>query len=280
MGEENTQNAAQSDIDMIQFDPSIQDQKNSGVTQDDLDTAHDVSIAEESGMTVMSSEDVHDIQQEEGEDMTSSEEMTEVTQNVEEGGVLEDENVAVQADGELTHEKASENVEAADESVSPVVAVSAVAATAIAPDEEKSQQQTQEATTPLQESTDTEKKTIMVVEDDMFISDIYDVKLTAAGYNVISANNGRDAIEKLNSGIYPHLMLLDIVMPYMDGFDVLEALSQKEKLRHIPIVLLTNLSQKEDIDRAMNLGASDYLIKSHFTPSEVLSKVEKYIRKD
>jgi CheY-like chemotaxis protein len=123
-------------------------------------------------------------------------------------------------------------------------------------------------------------RTIMVAEDDMFISDIYDVKLTSAGYNVVIANNGRDAIEKLRSGIRPHLLLLDIVMPYMDGFDVLDAMSGNPEWKKIPVVLLTNLSQKEDIDRAMENGAKDYLIKSHFTPSEVLSKVEKYIIRD
>ncbi len=127
------------------------------------------------------------------------------------------------------------------------------------------------------QTTPQEKKTIMVVEDDVFISDIYDVKLTSAGYNIVLANNGRDAINKLKEGIIPNLMLLDIVMPYMDGFDVLEALQLNKAWRDIPVVLLTNLSQKEDVDRAMTLGAKDFLIKSHFTPSEVLAKVEAYI---
>ena len=122
-----------------------------------------------------------------------------------------------------------------------------------------------------------EKKTIMIAEDDAFIGDIYEVKLKDAGYNVILASNGRDAIEKLESGVRPHIMLLDIVMPYMDGFDVLEAINNREEWKGIPIVLLTNLSQKEDVDKGMSLGAKDYLIKSHFTPTEVLAKVEKYI---
>lgn len=120
-------------------------------------------------------------------------------------------------------------------------------------------------------------KTIMVVEDDVFISDIYDVKLSSSGYTIILANNGRDAIEKLKEGAKPQLILLDIIMPYMDGFDVLNALKENAAWKDIPVVLLTNLSQKSDIDRALELGAKDYLIKSHFTPSEVLSKVEKYI---
>ena len=128
-----------------------------------------------------------------------------------------------------------------------------------------------------QEELQQEKKTIMIAEDDAFIGDIYEVKLKDAGYNVILANNGRDAIEKLESGVRPHIMLLDIVMPYMDGFDVLEAISHREEWKKIPVVLLTNLSQKEDVDRGMALGAKDFLIKSHFTPSEVLAKVQKYM---
>lgn len=122
-----------------------------------------------------------------------------------------------------------------------------------------------------------EKKTIMIAEDDAFIGDIYEVKLKDAGYDVILASNGRDVIEKLESGVEPHIMLLDIVMPYMDGFDVLEALKNREEWKKIPVVLLTNLSQKEDVDKGMSLGAKDYLIKSHFTPTEVLAKVEKYM---
>lgn len=127
------------------------------------------------------------------------------------------------------------------------------------------------------EEMQSEKKTIMIAEDDVFIGDIYEVKLKDAGYDVVLANNGREAIEKLESGVRPHIILLDIVMPYMDGFDVLEAISQREEWKNIPVVLLTNLSQKEDVDRGMSLGAKDFLIKSHFTPSEVLSKVQKYM---
>ncbi len=124
---------------------------------------------------------------------------------------------------------------------------------------------------------ESEKKTIMIAEDDAFIGDIYEVKLKDAGYNVILASNGRDAIEKLEDGAKPDILLLDIVMPYMDGFDVLEALGNKKEWKEIPVVLLTNLSQKEDVERGMALGAKDFLIKSHFTPSEVLAKVQKYM---
>ncbi len=129
----------------------------------------------------------------------------------------------------------------------------------------------------LQNMEENSQKTILLVEDDVFISDIYNVKLTSVGYNVILANNGREAIEKLREGLTPNLILLDIVMPYMDGFDFLNAKNDKEEWNDIPVILLTNLSQKEDVEQAMDLGAKDYLIKSHFTPTEVLSKVKTYI---
>jgi len=121
------------------------------------------------------------------------------------------------------------------------------------------------------------EKIIMIAEDDAFIGDIYEVKLKDAGYDVILASNGRDAIEKLEEGAKPNILLLDIVMPYMDGFDVLEALGKRDEWKDLPVVLLTNLSQKDDIDRGIKLGAKDFLIKSHFTPTEVLAKVQKYI---
>jgi len=119
---------------------------------------------------------------------------------------------------------------------------------------------------------------ILLVEDDAFILDIYETKLRDSGYNVTVAANGKEAIEKLEEEM-PSLILLDIVMPYMDGFDVLEAMNANETWKKIPVILLTNLSQKEDIDRGMSLGADDYLIKSHFTPSEVIGKIEALLAK-
>ena len=118
-----------------------------------------------------------------------------------------------------------------------------------------------------------DKKEILLVEDDAFVSDIYNTKLKQEGFEVIIAENGIKAIESLEKGI-PDLILLDIIMPYMDGMEVLKKVKEKEEWKKIPIILLTNLSEKEKIEEAMNAGANDFLIKSHFTPSEVLSKVK------
>lgn len=116
----------------------------------------------------------------------------------------------------------------------------------------------------------------MIVEDDAFVMDIYKTKLSQAGYAVIGAANGIEALEKLGSSDgLPDLMLLDILMPLVGGIEVLKKIKEDEKLKKIPVILLTNLSQKDDIDLGISLGADDYLIKSHFTPSEVLEKIEE-----
>lgn len=114
---------------------------------------------------------------------------------------------------------------------------------------------------------------ILLVEDDSFVIDIYHTKLSQEGYEVIEARNGVEAMKKL-SEVKPDLILLDIIMPYMDGIEALRKIKKDENLKKIPVILLTNLSQKEEISEGLGLGASDYLIKSHFTPSEVLEKIK------
>jgi len=116
-------------------------------------------------------------------------------------------------------------------------------------------------------------KKIMIVEDDSFVLDIYQTKLSQEGYTVIEARNGVEAMKKLEKE-KPDLLLLDIVMPYMDGIEVLKKIRERADLKNMPVILLTNLSQKEEINVGLGLGASDYLIKSHFTPSEVMEKIK------
>ncbi len=122
-----------------------------------------------------------------------------------------------------------------------------------------------------------DKKTILLVEDDTFVSDIYQTKISKEGFEVIPAENGLEALKKLEARI-PDLILLDIVMPYMDGIETLKKIKAKEEWKKVPIILLTNLSEKEKIEEALGLGANDYLIKSHFTPSEVISKVNMVLK--
>jgi len=123
-----------------------------------------------------------------------------------------------------------------------------------------------------------EKKKILLVEDDAFISSIYQTKLEQEGFEVLMAENGVEALEVLGK-VIPDLMLLDIIMPYMDGMEVLKNVKMEERWKKIPIILLTNLSEKEKIEEALEIGANDYLLKSHFTPSEVIERVNSLLKK-
>lgn len=123
------------------------------------------------------------------------------------------------------------------------------------------------------------KKKIMIVEDDYFVMDIYNLKLTQEGFEVIGAKDGVEALKKLKEeNFIPDLILLDILMPYINGMEVLAEIKKIEKLKETPVVLLSNLSQKEEVDAGMKLGANGYIIKSHFTPSEVLEKIKSFLK--
>lgn len=122
-----------------------------------------------------------------------------------------------------------------------------------------------------------DKKTILLVEDDAFVSDIYQTKLGQEGFHVVAAENGVEALKMLEKNI-PNLILLDIIMPYMDGMELLGKLKEKKEWREIPVILLTNLSDKEKVEEALKMGANDYLIKSHFTPSEVVNKINVLLK--
>src|SRR3989344_4304379 len=112
---------------------------------------------------------------------------------------------------------------------------------------------------------------VLIIDDDPFIVEMYGLKLKEAGYDVQAAPDGKHGLEEIRRGGWD-VVLLDVVLPMMDGFEVLETI-QREKITHPPIILLTNLGQKEDIDRGLALGAVDYLIKAHFTPKEVVEKI-------
>lgn len=122
-----------------------------------------------------------------------------------------------------------------------------------------------------------DKKKILIVEDDVFIRDIYQIKFAQEGFDVIMAEDGIVALKKLEQFV-PAIILLDIIMPYMDGMEVLRKIKANAKLKDIPIIMLTNISEKENIDEGMEVGADDFLIKSHFTPSEVVQKVKTLLK--
>lgn len=119
---------------------------------------------------------------------------------------------------------------------------------------------------------------IFLVEDDSFISGMYQTKLKNMGYAVEIAVDGDAAWERLQKDPLPDLVLLDVVLPKRDGFEILEQLRASDRTKNLAVILLTNLGQKPDVERGVKLGADDYIIKAHYTPSEVMEKVEKILQ--
>ncbi len=119
-----------------------------------------------------------------------------------------------------------------------------------------------------------EKIRIFLVEDDQDLQEMYETKFTMEGFEVVKAENGAAALNKI-TGDKPDIILLDIVMPEIDGFQVLKDIKANPDTKEIPVILLTNLGQDGDIKKGMELGAVDYLIKANFTPNEVVEKVKK-----
>ncbi|MDO8559778.1 MAG: response regulator [bacterium] len=120
------------------------------------------------------------------------------------------------------------------------------------------------------------KKVILLVEDDEFLAELYATKLNLEGFEVLSAADGKKGL-KLAQDKQPALVLLDIILPKLDGFEVLKGLKEGAATKDIPVILLTNLSQKDEVKRGLDLGAADYLIKAHFMPSEVVKKIKALV---
>lgn len=118
--------------------------------------------------------------------------------------------------------------------------------------------------------------TILLVEDDTFLAGMYVTKLQLEGFDVKIAEDGEKGI-KMAKSEKPRLILLDIILPKMSGFDVLKDLKDDPDTKDIPVILLTNLGQREDVQKGLDLGAKDYLIKAHFMPSEVVKKIKTII---
>ena len=125
----------------------------------------------------------------------------------------------------------------------------------------------------------TDKIKILIVDDDAFLIDMYALKFTQNNFEVSTAFNGKEAIEKLTADFNPDIILLDIMMPEMDGFEMLEKMN-KENISPASVkIILSNKGQQSDIDTGIKLGASGYIIKASNTPAEVVSQVNEILSK-
>lgn len=117
---------------------------------------------------------------------------------------------------------------------------------------------------------------ILLVEDDPFLWSLIQSKLLKEGFGVTVAKDGQDALSQVKV-VNPVLILLDIILPDMNGFAVLEKLKADDATKNIPVIVLSNLGQQEDIQKGMSLGAKDYLIKAHHAPQEIVDKIKKIL---
>ena len=120
----------------------------------------------------------------------------------------------------------------------------------------------------------TNGKKVLIIEDEEALSTALQLKLSSAGFNVTVILNGKDGLETALSGSFD-LILLDLILPLIDGFTILGKL--KEAGKKTPVIVLSNLSQAEDVEKAKNLGALDYLVKSDIQLSKVLEYVQKVV---
>ena len=119
---------------------------------------------------------------------------------------------------------------------------------------------------------------VLLIEDDSFLANIYKTKFEMEGFKVSVSEDGESGIEDAKRK-HPDLVFLDVLLPKLDGFTVLKKLKEDAALKDIPVILLTNLGQKDDVDKGLELGAEDYLIKAHFKPSETVEKVKAVLKK-
>jgi len=119
-----------------------------------------------------------------------------------------------------------------------------------------------------------EGKIILLVDDDLTLLEMYDDRLKAEGFEIIQATNGEEALKKVRE-VKPALVILDVMMPKVNGFDVLKNLRADPEFKNIPVIILTALIQDVDRVQGKKLGATDYIVKSETMPGEVIAKIKK-----
>jgi DNA-binding response OmpR family regulator len=118
---------------------------------------------------------------------------------------------------------------------------------------------------------------ILIVEDDRFLRELIARKLRNEGYEVIEAVDGEEGLKRAKEE-KPDLILLDLILPGIDGFEVLAKIKEDPNLISNPVIILSNLGQREEVEKGLKLGAIDYLIKAHFTPGEIIEKIKNVLK--
>lgn len=124
------------------------------------------------------------------------------------------------------------------------------------------------------------KYKVLIIDDDKFLLDMYSVKFREHGFDVEIGIGGEDALTKLRDGLTPDLIMLDIVMPGIDGFEVLETINNEKLGGDALVTVLSNQGQETEVERAKELGAVDYIVKASAIPSEVLEQVVKIMEEN
>ena len=121
------------------------------------------------------------------------------------------------------------------------------------------------------------KKTILLIEDDSVLGEVMKKRVETEGYNCYWEHDGKDGMTRLFE-VHPDLVLLDIVMPNMNGYEVLEMINADKTLSAIPIIVISNSGQPVEIEKILKLGAKDYIVKSDTSIQDVVKKIKSYIK--
>ena len=123
-----------------------------------------------------------------------------------------------------------------------------------------------------------QKIKVLIVEDDKFLAELITTKLDKEGYEIVLATDGESGVAKIKQE-KPDIILLDIMLPGMDGFEVLENIKKDDEVKGIPVIILSNFGQEEKVEKGLNLGAADYLVKANFTTGEIVEKIKQTLGK-
>lgn len=126
---------------------------------------------------------------------------------------------------------------------------------------------------------DQTKQKVLIVDDDKFLLNMYSIKFKNQGFEVEVAPGGTEALEKLHGGFLPNIIILDLIMPVMNGFEFLEKMRSEKLGGNATVIILTNQNQQGDIQKAEKLGVQGYIVKASSIPSEVVTQVEEIYEK-